>query len=69
MHDSLMQAQVYRAQGYLFLEKRIAGDETIRIEDALQLLDQAAQAVDDATEGRSPVVQLPGLAPTDPELL
>jgi hypothetical protein len=37
LRDNLMQAEIYTAKGYLFLEKRLAGDETIRIEDVFQL--------------------------------
>jgi len=69
IRDNLTQAKAFLAKGYLFLEKRIAGDETIRIEDALYLFDQAAQAVNDCAEGRSTITDLPGIPPTDPELL
>ena len=67
--DNLMHANVSLAKGYLFLEKRIAGDETIRIEDVLQLFNQANQAVDDCVKGRSTITQLPAIPPTEPELL
>ncbi len=68
LRDNLMQAKVYLAEGYLFLEKRLAGDETIRIEDVFQLFGQAAQAVDNGLKGRSTISRLSGSPPTDPEL-
>ncbi len=69
IRDNVAQAKVYLAKGYLFLEKRIAGDETIRIKDVFQLFDQAIQAINNAVEGRSAITDLPAIPPTNPGLL
>lgn len=67
--DNVAQARAYLAKGYLFLEKRIAGDETIRTPDVFQLFEQAQQAIRNITAGRSAISGLTALPPTDPELL
>ena len=56
-------------KGYLFLEKRIGGDRTIRIEDAQYMLDQSGRLIQDAIQDRSSSAGTPGSIPTDRELI
>jgi PAS domain S-box-containing protein len=68
-HHNVAQAKAYLAKGYLFFERRMAGDETIRVEDVFQLFVQAIQAIDDIMKGRSTITGIRAIPPTDPELL
>jgi len=41
IRDNVVLAKSHLSKGFLFLEKRIAGDETIRIDDVLFMLSQS----------------------------
>ncbi|MFC1962768.1 nitrogen regulation protein NR(II), partial [Chloroflexota bacterium] len=69
VHDNMLLAKSHLSKGYLFLEKRIAGDETIRIEDIYYMYGQAGQLINDCLEGRSSIVNIKGTTPTDPKLI
>ncbi|MFC1965886.1 PAS domain-containing protein [Chloroflexota bacterium] len=69
VRDNVLLAKSYLSKGFLFLEKRVAGDETIRIDDVLYLFSQAGQLIQDSIEGKSSITILHSSTPTDPELI
>ncbi|MFC2003114.1 PAS domain S-box protein [Chloroflexota bacterium] len=69
IRDSVLIAKSYLSKGFLFLEKRVAGDETIRIDDVLYMFSQADQLIRDSLKGQSSITFLPSSTPTDPELI
>ncbi|MFC1986038.1 PAS domain S-box protein [Chloroflexota bacterium] len=69
IRDSVLLAKSYLSKGFLFLEKRLAGDETIRIDDVLYMFSQADQLIQDSIEGHGSITILQNSTPTDPELI
>ena len=69
MVDNLTQAKAHLAKGYLFTEKLVAGDTTVRAADVLPLFDRAEQAIADCASGKSAIAHITGVPPSDKDLL
>ena len=66
---NIMQARVSLAEGYLWLDQLLKGNETIQIDVILGSYDQAAQSVDACLKGQSAIRGLPGLPMRDENLI
>jgi len=67
--DNIMQARVSLAEGYVWLDELLRGNETIQIGMILGSYDQATQAVDACILGESAIRGLPGLPMRDGEFI
>ncbi len=69
VYDNLMQVKVSITKGQLLLERLLAGDQSIRIENIWPYYDQSILSVKDIINGRSTITNFPGIPLKDNKIL
>ncbi|WP_163339578.1 PAS domain S-box protein [Desulfopila sp. IMCC35008] len=69
VYDNLMQIKTSTTKGQLLLERMLAGDKSIRIENIWPYYDQSILSVQDIINGRSTISNFPGIPLKDNQML